>query len=107
MTIRIQPQNTKDKLNNKANLEVTVSGGKAPLSYQWEYLDEGSGDFKKSTSEGNTTNILKAPVEETVYKYRCVITDATGKQVISKTVKVEQSDADTLTARPRRSAGSG
>ena len=97
LTIRVQPKNAKGRLGSRVNLEVTVSGGKAPLSYQWEYLDEGSGDFKKSTSEGNTTNILKAPVEETVYKYRCVITDATGKQVISKTVKVEQSDADTLT----------
>ena len=92
-----EPENAKADLGTRVDLKVEVSGGKAPLSYQWEYLDEESGNFRNSTSEGNTTDTLKAPVEEISYKYRCVITDATGKQVISKAAKVEKSNSGTLT----------
>ena len=92
-----EPEDTKAVLGTRVELKVEVSGGKAPLSYQWEYLDEESGDFKKSTSEGNTTDTLKAPVEEIVYKYRCVITDATGEKLISKKAKVEKSTMAILT----------
>lgn len=92
-----EPENAKADLGTRVDLKVEVSGGKAPLSYQWEYLDEESGNFRNSTSEGNATDTLKAPVEEISYKYRCVITDATGKQVISKAAKVEKSNSGTLT----------
>ena len=85
-----EPENAKADLGTRVDLKVEVSGGKAPLSYQWEYLDEESGNFRNSTSEGNTTDTLKARIEEINYKYRCVITDATRKQVISKLTRSEE-----------------
>ncbi len=96
LIIRVQPQNAEGRPGNKVRLEVTVGGGKAPLSYQWEYFDEIDGAFKKSTAEGNTTDQLIALVEEKTWKYRCVIRDAVGKEIISDTVKVEKSTTEEL-----------
>lgn len=99
LIITEQPKNAKGRLGSRVNLKVVVRGGKAPLSYKWEYFDEAARVFKKSTSEGNTTNILKAPVEAIAYKYRCVISDANGRTVISDIARVECSDI-TITKQP-------
>ena len=107
LMIRVQPQNTEDRLGNEVNLEVIVSGGKEPLSYQWEYFDEADRVFKKSASEGNTSNQLKVLVEDRVCEYRCIIRDAAGKQIVSNTVKVEKyiSEKLAITKQPEPQKG--
>lgn len=89
LTITEQPQNAAGRLGENVQLKVAVNGGKEPIKYQWQYVKVGDTEYKNSTSEGNTDSILKPPVEEITYEYRCVITDANGKQVISNNAKVE------------------
>lgn len=89
-TITQQPEDATGKVGDKVKLEVTVDGGKEPLEYQWQYAKVGDDStFYNSKAEGNTRRILKPPIEEEGYDYRCVVTDADGKSIISDTARVK------------------
>ncbi|NWO25484.1 immunoglobulin domain-containing protein [Peptostreptococcaceae bacterium oral taxon 081] len=85
-----QPRNQQGKLGERVALEVKVEGGKAPYSYQWQYRKDGTVEYYNSTSEGNTASILKPPVENDIYYYKCVITDASGEKITTYEAKVER-----------------
>lgn len=88
LTITKQPINMMGKLGDTVSLEVEASGGKAPLTYQWQYTEPDGTTFLNSTSDGNTTNVLHPPIEDMPYDYRCVITDADGSTITSDTARV-------------------
>ena len=88
LTITLQPQSVTGPLWDFVELQVEVSGGVAPLHYQWQYAVYGTTTFYNSTSEGNTSNVLIPQIEENIYDYRCVITDAEDNMVISDTASV-------------------
>lgn len=102
LVIEKQPQGLIEKLGVIVRLEVIANGGKAPLTYKWEYREKGSGDdFTESKAEGSKTNVLNPPVEEKKYDYRCVIIDADGKSIMSDIATVEEKiDPLTITKQP-------
>lgn len=86
-------------------LDVTVVGGRAPLSYRWEFRPKGGTDFEPSLEEGYMTNILLVPVAQKPFEYRCVIRDADGKEVISRIATVQLFAPLSITKQPKNEAG--
>lgn len=79
-----------------ADFWVTVSGGTAPCTYQWQYCCNYSGGWVDFTDEDWATGYftdtisVATSVEDFLgaYEYRCVITDAEGSLVISPAVHI-------------------
>ena len=88
LMITKQPKSAKGSLGDIVRLEVIAEGGKAPLKYEWQYANPDEPNFRRSIEKGNTTNVLEPPVENGLSYYRCVITDADGKTIISEIVMV-------------------
>ena len=96
LTIVTQPQNIYAKVGDTVSFSVTVSGGKAPYTYQWEFTTDNLSEWLNvdAWAIGNTANLSfrvdGAHEWDNHYKYRCVITDANGTQLISDPVWVEE-----------------
>ena len=90
LVITAQPQNDRGNPGDQATFSVAVSGGTAPYTYQWQMRDYYF-DWENLTNgswfTGVNTNRLDLIVDRDEYlnenKYRCVITDANGRVVIS------------------------
>ncbi len=76
-----------------AHFQVVPDGGTLPWTYQWQYTSDTEQGFINFTSEHEqwatgwntsrlTVSITEASVNEN-FRYRCVVTDAEGNQVIS------------------------
>lgn len=89
LKITKQPNDIKGVVGEVVTVEIRAEGGKAPLSYQWEYSNDADPEFKKSDDFGNTRDVLTPNVKPEVSFYRCVVTDANGNKVTSNTAKVE------------------
>ena len=72
------------KVGDKVVLSVTAAG--AGLKKQWQYSGDGGKSWKNSGAEGSKTFdlVLKVSAGFNKLQYRCVITDANGKKLISK-----------------------
>ncbi|EJP19191.1 SLH domain protein [Peptostreptococcaceae bacterium AS15] len=81
------PNNVIGTPPDTTTLEVKVEGGKVPYSYQWERRGYDDLFFTNSTAEGNTSNVMRVPIEG-VNTYRCVITDANGNILTSEMANV-------------------
>ena len=83
LKITSQPSDYTGKAGDTASFTVEASGEN--LTYQWQYQNVGSSAWKTSGQSGNKTGTLCVPITESRngQKYRCVITDGSGKQVIS------------------------
>lgn len=92
LTITQQPQNASGKQGEVVTLKVVVSGGVAPLKYQWQSREYGTPTFQNSTAGGCVTDVLTPYVQSKIYDYRCVITDAEGNSVTSDTARVTSQD---------------
>lgn len=98
MYIMKQPKTTSGKHATAAKFSVEVIGGKAPYSYRWQMaMPSYDGEFRDigdyfANFEGQSTAVLSVIVNEKElteeYKFRCVITDAEGKKVTSKSAYV-------------------
>lgn len=79
----------------------TVEAAGEELSYRWQYQRADGTKWFNTTMEGYKTNTLQvaATVARNGYKYRCIITDANGNQLIS--------DAAVLNVSERTIAASG
>ena len=85
LAIESKPASVTVSVNETAVCEVSVKGGTAPYKYQWYYVrDNTLIKFKDSDVEGVLTkklSVTKKTVE--VIDVRCVITDATGANIVS------------------------
>lgn len=98
MYITKQPETTLGKHATAARFSVKVIGGKAPYSYRWQMaMPLYDGEFRDigdyfANFEGQSTATLSVIVNEKElteeYKFRCVITDADGNKVTSKSAYV-------------------
>ncbi|EFM38684.1 hypothetical protein HMPREF0379_1502 [[Eubacterium] yurii subsp. margaretiae ATCC 43715] len=99
LVIAKDPKDIKGRRGEKVELFVIALAGKKPYNYQWEERKDGEADFKNSTAEGNTTDVLKPTVEDDIKFYRCVVTDARGDKETSNEAKVEV-DVPQITKEP-------
>ncbi|MBR5543482.1 MAG: hypothetical protein IKU65_05250, partial [Oscillospiraceae bacterium] len=96
MYITANPENVVGKHGEKVQFKVVAEGGKAPYTYQWEFTypsDVLDGGYLKvykdyEWAEGETTDTLTVLVDGTKMnsdcKFRCTVTDATGRKLTSK-----------------------
>ena len=66
--------------------EFTVEATGEGLTYQWEYCNAGSSKWRTSSMAGSDTATIKVPVGSwrDGQKYRCVVTGADGRIVVSE-----------------------
>ena len=93
LTITVQPKDVVINEGDKTTLSVTVSGGKAPYTYQWyKYYKvyDYSGQETKvnfywlTTNNANTQNYTVSKSGE----YRCLIRDSLGNKLTSNEIEV-------------------
>jgi len=101
LVISSQPTNKVANVGDDVTFSVAVSGGREPYTYQWQMVFS---PYSTYTNMGSMDSVFgeKGPnlylYDVTKYEedenrmYRCVITDAEGKQVISNSVKVNLLD---------------
>ncbi len=84
-----QPKSTTVVAGTTVKFSVSAIGA-APVSYQWQAQRPGAGTWVNSMSaSAKTANLsIKAQAAHNGYKFRCVVTDGKGRQVISDTAKL-------------------
>jgi|GEM_PF-2015221 len=105
LTISSQPSDVTVAAGKTAVFTVSVSGGTAPYSYQWQYLTPTASAFVNVTAASGKTASYSLTVQarHDGYRYRCIVTDAAGQSVISKDVRLTVSGAPAalaITAQP-------
>jgi len=108
LTIVTQPENVAAAVGDQVSFRVEVSEGAAPYTYQWQCIWDGLDDFEDlsaaddSWCSGRETDCLTFKASssdfEENYRYRCVITDAAGNEVISDPAKIYSNLSAKLTA---------
>ena len=78
-----QPINQSAELNS--TVRFTVETNEGDYAYRWQYTEPGSDEWKKCYLSGYTTNTLtvKAASNRIGMKFRCIVTDPSGKTVTS------------------------
>lgn len=106
LAITKQPQNVTAYVGDKVTFSVETTGGKSPVSYQWQF-NAGNNkwyDADNALSAGYNTKSITFKVAEdefsSGYEYRCVITDKLGNRVTSDVVRVLEPDPLTITMQP-------
>ncbi len=96
ITITTQPTGVTAEVGTDANFTVAAtSRDNLALSYQWQYQNVGSSNWKNSSQTGNQTTTLTVPVTEARngQKYRCVITDEKGNTLSSDAAMLTATEA--------------
>lgn len=97
-----QPKDATCAVGDTASFTVTVSGGKSPYTYQWQWSSKGDDALWVDLSDydyvtGSKTNALGVVVLDADfhpgYQYHCVITDADGNSVTSDAVIIIEKTA--------------
>ena len=89
-----EPTDYEGKAGNIHYFKVTATG--TGLSYQWEQSTDGGNSWEKLNGQYGGYNSasmgVTAKSERNGWKFRCVITDASGNKVISKvaTIKINE-----------------
>ena len=76
-----QPVSTVVKIRGKATFTVAASG--TGLKYQWQWSADGGKTWKNTSTTAASYSVPATASSYNGYKYRCVITDSSGKSVIS------------------------
>lgn len=106
LKITAQPSNTSVKLDVNAKFSVTASG--TGLTYQWKYRANEKDSWHNCSRTGSQTATVTIPasVDNDGYQYCCVIKNADGLSVTSKTVTLTVNrTALKITAQPVDSKG--
>lgn len=97
------PQDVTCSVGDWVDFGVTVSGGKAPYTYQWQMTRDEYANWSdlsnNSVLTGTNTAELRAQVEEMDFQYgfqcRCKITDGNGDTVYSNTASFVKKQSGT------------
>ncbi|MDY2627964.1 MAG: immunoglobulin domain-containing protein [Lachnospiraceae bacterium] len=108
--ITSQPADFTGAVGETAVFTVEASGEN--LSYQWQYCNAGYSTWKNSGQTGNKTSTLSVPITAARdgQKYRCVITDGSGKSLTSNEAvlhvgSTSESEKITITDQPKDYTG--
>lgn len=87
-----QPEDCTGVVGETAIFSVTAQG--TGLSYQWQYCNASSSKWFNSSMTGNMEDTISVTVANyrNGQKYRCVVSDADGNTVTTKTVKLIVAD---------------
>ena len=88
LTILQQPESFTGKAGDTAVFSVMATGYQ--VSYQWQYQNAGSEEWRNSSMAGSNSSILVVSVNASRngQKYRCVLTDGDGKMLVTDTVSL-------------------
>gem|GEM_PF-2185422 len=83
----------------------TVEAAGSGLKYQWEVLKDDTGDWEKITVTAGkkAAYSFTAEPDQNGYQYRCIVTDAAGKKVVSEAAMlfVKARNAVKITTQPK------
>ncbi len=98
LAITAQPKNVVANKGDAVSFEVTVKGGAAPYTYQWQVKQGSSGSWSNTTytSRKMTFFVSDADLDNPNY-YRCVIIDSESDTVTSESVSVSTAQSGTFT----------
>ena len=84
LTILQQPSDFSGREGDTALFTVTAAGYQ--VTYQWQYQNAGSQEWKNSSMAGSRSSTLVVPVtgSRNGQKYRCVLTDGDGKRLVTE-----------------------
>lgn len=88
-----QPEDATVQEGERASFEVEVEGGKQPYSYQWQVFNPKTGKWEDL--KGFTELTLSREAVEKKWdgaRFRCVVTDADGTQIVSQEVTLTVRD---------------
>lgn len=87
--ITSQPQSKTVEVGDSVELTVAATGT-TPLKYQWQYQAPGATGWSNSSAASAKTAkfAFAAKTSHHGYKFRCVVTDNAGKQVISNVATI-------------------
>ncbi len=99
LAITAQPKNSVAKKGDAASFEVTVKGGVAPYSYQWQIRQGTTGSWNNITYLSSKMSIFVSDADlNNPNYYRCVITDSAGTKVTSDAAYVSTTQPGALKA---------
>jgi hypothetical protein len=100
LAINTQPENFYGQIGDPVSFTVAASG--AGLTYQWECSSDAGKTWKASGLPGNKTSTLTTEFTEArkIYRFRCVVTDATGASVTSNVVRMYTASNLAITTQP-------
>jgi len=103
-TITTQPENYAGPVGDTAKFTLGVAGER--ITYHWQVLKNGA--WKNTSMPGNSTSTLRVDITESRdgMKFRCVVTNASGKSLISDTVTLTvEAPAVDVTSQPEDYVG--
>jgi uncharacterized repeat protein (TIGR02543 family) len=88
LAITSQPEDFSGQVGDEVSFTVEAIG--RGLSYQWQYSSDGGAHWGNSGLPGNKTATLTTTLTEArlVYRFRCVVTDGSGKKLNSDIVRM-------------------
>lgn len=95
LAITSQPLDAEVVLGDYANFSVTAQG--TGLTYQWQYKVANGNKWNNSGALGSdTANIsVESTEKRNGQKYRCIITDSSGNQIVSEAAAIILVEEDT------------
>ncbi|MBE5958146.1 MAG: immunoglobulin domain-containing protein [Lachnospiraceae bacterium] len=98
--ITSQPQDVTIYVNDSATFTVTATG--TGLKYQWQYQSVGKTTWTSiSTAKAASFTKTNATAAQNGFKYRCVVSDASGNKVNSSAAVLTVIDPITITNQPK------
>ena len=97
LTILQQPENFIGKAGDTAIFSVMAAGYQ--VSYQWQYQNAGSDEWRNSSMAGSSSSTLVVSVNSSRdgQKYRCVLTDGDGKRLVTDAVSIQIKEENPFT----------
>ena len=105
LEIVVQPQPVQGAVGDDVTFFVEVAGGTEPYTYCWQYIFDGRDYWDDFIVDGYDTDTISLVVESvdftSHFRYRCVITDAEGAEIVSDEVWVKSAAGlPTITKQP-------
>ena len=100
-----QPLNAGAEENQYVTFHVEATGN--ALQYQWEYSNNGGESWGNSTAADAMTDTFRVQVRQyrDGYRYRCKITDDSGRSIYSDTVTLRMGAMPGITSQPANHTG--